>query len=152
MSSARLAGRLVDAQDSERRKIERNLHDGAQQQLVALGVRLGVAPAARRRSGAGGRGEPGCKAALPDALDDLRDLARGHLPAATCRQGASRRARRAGSQVGGRDDVEADGIARYPTADRGDGLLLRARGATERGEVRGGVHGRRAARRARWPR
>src|SRR5205823_10751139 len=34
--------RLVGAQDAERRKIERNLHDGAQQQLVALGVKLGL--------------------------------------------------------------------------------------------------------------
>jgi signal transduction histidine kinase len=31
--------RLVAAQDEERRKIERNLHDGAQQQLVALAVK-----------------------------------------------------------------------------------------------------------------
>src|SRR5262249_40397166 len=35
-------GRLVQAQDAERRKIERNLHDGAQQQLVALKVQLGL--------------------------------------------------------------------------------------------------------------
>src|SRR5207247_7970042 len=34
--------RLVGAQDAERRKIERNLHDGAQQQLVALKVQLGL--------------------------------------------------------------------------------------------------------------
>ena len=34
--------RLVEAQDEERRKIERNLHDGAQQQLVALTVQLGL--------------------------------------------------------------------------------------------------------------
>ena len=31
--------RLVAAQDEERRKLERNLHDGAQQQLVALAVK-----------------------------------------------------------------------------------------------------------------
>jgi Histidine kinase len=34
--------RLVEAQDEERRRIERNLHDGAQQQLVALSVQLGL--------------------------------------------------------------------------------------------------------------
>src|SRR5437764_3550772 len=34
--------RLVQAQDEERRKIERNLHDGAQQQLVAVNVQLGL--------------------------------------------------------------------------------------------------------------
>ena len=32
--------RLVEAQDAERRKIERNLHDGAQQQLIALTIHL----------------------------------------------------------------------------------------------------------------
>ncbi|MDP8956536.1 MAG: histidine kinase, partial [Actinomycetota bacterium] len=35
--------RLVAAQDDERRRIERNIHDGAQQQLVALNVKLGLA-------------------------------------------------------------------------------------------------------------
>ena len=35
--------RLVAAQDEERRKLERNIHDGAQQQLVALGVQLRLA-------------------------------------------------------------------------------------------------------------
>ena len=34
--------RLVTAQDEERRKLERNLHDGAQQQIVALTVKLGL--------------------------------------------------------------------------------------------------------------
>ena len=34
--------RLVEAQDAERRKIERNLHDGAQQQLIALAIQLGL--------------------------------------------------------------------------------------------------------------
>src|SRR5438552_17324587 len=35
--------RLVTAQDEERRRLERNLHDGAQQQLVALAVKLRLA-------------------------------------------------------------------------------------------------------------
>ncbi len=35
--------RLVSAQDEERRRLERNLHDGAQQQLVALAVKLRLA-------------------------------------------------------------------------------------------------------------
>src|SRR5919198_4583198 len=41
--------RLVAAQDEERREIERNLHDGAQQQLVALQVKLGLATQLARR-------------------------------------------------------------------------------------------------------
>jgi len=43
ISNSQLAGRLVDAQEAERRRIERNIHDGAQQELVALVARLGMA-------------------------------------------------------------------------------------------------------------
>ena len=54
--------RLVNAQDQERRRIERNLHDGAQQQLVALTVQLTLledSAARPRRSQADGRPAPG---------------------------------------------------------------------------------------------
>jgi GAF domain-containing protein len=47
--------RLVEAQDEERRKIERNLHDGAQQQLVALTVQLGLLERWPRNPNASGR-------------------------------------------------------------------------------------------------
>lgn len=43
ISHTRLASRIVRAQESERRRIERNLHDGAQQELVVLITRLGLA-------------------------------------------------------------------------------------------------------------
>jgi signal transduction histidine kinase len=73
--------RLVAAQDEERRKLERNLHDGAQQQLVALSVRLKLARTMVDR-------DPGKMADMleaiqgsaNDALEDLRDLARGIYP------------------------------------------------------------------------
>ncbi|WP_371618791.1 sensor histidine kinase [Streptomyces sp. NBC_00454] len=75
--------RLVDAFEAERRRIERDLHDGAQQQLVALSMTLGLAELELRKvSGAAaaaalvarGRGE----AKL--ALSQLRDLVRGIHP------------------------------------------------------------------------
>jgi len=73
--------RLVSAQDEERRRIERNLHDGAQQQLVALKLR--VAMAARKAQSEA----PEYKALFDqiasdtdDALQTLRDLARGIYP------------------------------------------------------------------------
>ncbi len=44
--------RLVDAQDVERRKLERDLHDGAQQQVVALKVKLGLARQLAAKEGA----------------------------------------------------------------------------------------------------
>jgi signal transduction histidine kinase len=73
--------RMVAAADSERRRIERDLHDGAQQRLVALAMTLGRA---RTRLG----DDPETARALVDeahgeakqALAELRDLARGIHP------------------------------------------------------------------------
>jgi signal transduction histidine kinase len=59
--NARLAARIVNAAESERRRIERNIHDGAQQEIVALVGKLGMA-----RSAAAGRG------LTPDEVDELR--------------------------------------------------------------------------------
>ncbi|KAB8193485.1 hypothetical protein FH608_019825 [Nonomuraea phyllanthi] len=64
IQSAGLVTRLVNAQEAERRRLERNLHDGVQQQLVALIAGLELA----RATGAG-----------PDALAQLRDQARQTL-------------------------------------------------------------------------
>ncbi|MEV7522057.1 sensor domain-containing protein [Streptomyces sp. NPDC091371] len=75
--------RLVDAFEAERRRIERDLHDGAQQQLVALSMTLGLAELELRSvpeaAGAAalvarGRGEARV------ALEQLRDLVRGIHP------------------------------------------------------------------------
>ena len=72
----------ADAADAERRRIERDLHDGAQQRLVALAVDLGMAsakmdedPAAARELVTRAHGE------AKQALAELRDLARGIHPA-----------------------------------------------------------------------
>jgi signal transduction histidine kinase len=74
--------RLVEAADTERRRLEHNLHDGAQQRLTALVVHLEVAAERARR-------EPDRAAALIEAaetelslaIDELRELARGIHPA-----------------------------------------------------------------------
>jgi signal transduction histidine kinase len=72
--------RIVTAQDAERRRLERDLHDGAQQQLVALTVQLRLL----KRSVAH---DPAAAAAVDDllgqaneALTELRHLARGIFP------------------------------------------------------------------------
>src|SRR6202035_2784068 len=72
--------RLVEAQDAERRKIERNLHDGAQQQLIALSIHLGLLAEAADDPGLVRQAIPDLKAQLSAALDDLRALARGIYP------------------------------------------------------------------------
>ena len=73
--------RLVTAQDEERRKLERDLHDGAQQQLVALAVKTRLADAlvatdAEKAHAMLAELQEG----LTDALETLRDLAHGIYP------------------------------------------------------------------------
>ena len=74
--------RIVEAADAARRRLERNLHDGAQQRLVALSVTLRLA-----QSQLGKDPEQACatldaaREELALALDELRELARGIHPA-----------------------------------------------------------------------
>ncbi|MGL5816707.1 MAG: sensor histidine kinase [Phycicoccus sp.] len=74
----RSRARLVDAFETERRRIERDLHDGAQQQLTQVVLTLGLA----RAEGADRRGELVERAygEARQALADLRDLVRGIHP------------------------------------------------------------------------
>ncbi len=107
--------RLVHAQDEERRKLERNLHDGAQQQLVALSVKLRLA------EGLVDRDAEKTKSMLADlqtgttqAIEDLRDLARGIYPPLLADKGlvaALEAQARKGSVA---TSVEAENVARYP--------------------------------------
>jgi signal transduction histidine kinase len=74
--------RIVEAGDAERRRIERNLHDGAQQRLVTLSLILKLA----ERKVADGDAEAGellarANEELAEALQELRELARGIHPA-----------------------------------------------------------------------
>ena len=74
--------RLVKASDTERRRLEHNLHDGAQQRLTALAIRLGAGRRARARCSRAGRAAleaAGTEVVL--AIDELRELAHGIHPA-----------------------------------------------------------------------
>src|SRR2546426_7731600 len=72
--------RLVTAQDEERRRIERNLHDGAQQHLVALKIKVGLAEAAAEPESKARPILAQLKHDADEALDNLRELARGIYP------------------------------------------------------------------------
>ena len=73
--------RLVAAQDEERRRLERNLHDGAQQHLVALKVKLGLAEAVADKDPLKYRQLISqLQSDADEALETLRDLARGIYP------------------------------------------------------------------------
>jgi len=107
--------RLVAAQDAERRRLERNLHDGAQQQLVALAVRLRLARTTVSKDLAeADRMLEQLEGDVTDALENLRELARGVYPPLLADQGLTAaieaQARRSAVPV----HVEADGIGRYP--------------------------------------
>ncbi|MGK5113191.1 MULTISPECIES: sensor histidine kinase [unclassified Geodermatophilus] len=74
--------RIVEAADAARRRVERDLHDGAQQRLVTVALALRLA---RTQLGSAGAGEVAALldeagAELSGALDDLRELARGIYP------------------------------------------------------------------------
>jgi PAS domain S-box-containing protein len=73
--------RIVEAGDAERRRIERNLHDGAQQRLVALSLVLRLAGKKLAAGGAADELLEQASAELGDALTELRELARGIHPA-----------------------------------------------------------------------
>jgi signal transduction histidine kinase len=106
--------RLVTAQDEERRRLERNLHDGAQQQLVALKIRLGLVEALTVKDPLRAQATLAeLKADTDEALDNLRDLARGIYPPLLADRGLAEalhaQARKATVPV----HVDADGVARY---------------------------------------
>ena len=114
-SEARLAElqasrlRIVAAGDAERRRLERDLHDGAQQRLVALALHLRLVQADIRRDPAAAEAlVTTASAELAESLQELRELARGLHPAvlehglpsaleslAVARHGADRRRLRA---------------------------------------------------------
>jgi signal transduction histidine kinase len=106
--------RLVSAQDEERRRLERNIHDGAQQQLVALAVKARLARQLTER-------DPAktaemliqIEAETQTALENLRDLARGIYPPLLADRGLvaalEAQSRKAAVLV----TVEADAVGRY---------------------------------------
>jgi signal transduction histidine kinase len=106
--------RLVAAQDEERRRLERNIHDGAQQQLVALAVKARLARQLTDR-------DPSktaemlqqIEAETQTALEDLRDLARGIYPPLLADRGLvaalEAQSRKASVPV----SVEAEAVGRY---------------------------------------
>ena len=106
--------RLVAAQDGERRRLERNLHDGAQQHLVALKVKLGLAQTLLGRDVDRATSIlQELKADADEALETLRDLARGIYPPILADRGLraalDSQARKATIPV----SIEADALERY---------------------------------------
>jgi PAS domain S-box-containing protein len=78
----RSRARIVEAEATERRRLERNLHDGAQQRLVSLSLALRLAQGRLSSDPAGASEILGnASTELTHALEELRELARGIHPA-----------------------------------------------------------------------
>jgi len=105
--------RLVRAQDEERHRIERNLHDGAQQQLVALSMLLRLLEDSAEDPGEVKHLAVQLKDGLRAALEDLRALARGIYPPLLAEQGLGAALRAHADRVPVPVLLEADGIGRY---------------------------------------
>ena len=107
--------RLVAAQDSERRRIERNIHDGAQQQLVALAIKLSITES---MIGTDTEGERELLAELRQdaagAVEELRDLARGIYPPLLASMGLVAALEAQARKAPVPTTVTADGVGRYP--------------------------------------
>jgi signal transduction histidine kinase len=105
--SPTLAARLTAAADGERRRIERDLHDGAQQDLVALAVNLQLAQALADDDLAAAKSLlDEMRRDVQETLDGLRSLAHGVYPSLLPLRGLADALRTV--------PVEATGLARYP--------------------------------------
>ena len=106
--------RIVAAVDESRRQLERNIHDGAQQQLVALAVKLRLADQTMDRDPSKAHELIAqLQAEANDALETLRDLARGIYPPLLADRGLSAAIE---AQVRKTDlpiSLEPDGVGRY---------------------------------------
>ena len=107
--------RLVAAQDEERRRIERNIHDGAQQHLVALAIKLSITES---MIGTDTEGERELLAELREdaagAAEELRDLARGIYPPLLASMGLVAALEAQARKAPVPTTVTADGVGRYP--------------------------------------
>jgi signal transduction histidine kinase len=80
--------RIVEAADIERQRLERNLHDGAQQRLVSLALQLRLVKGSLEKDPASAEARlTEAEAELGQALDELRELARGIHPAVLTERG-----------------------------------------------------------------
>lgn len=106
--------RIVSAQDDERRRLERDLHDGAQQHLVALKLKIGLAEKLTQS-------DPAKAAAMlsqlgheaDETLQNVRDLARGLFPPLLADQGIGAALNSQAPRISTQVEVIDEGIGRH---------------------------------------
>ncbi|MFC7530238.1 sensor histidine kinase [Actinoplanes sp. GCM10030250] len=133
---SRTRERVVDAQAAELRRIERDLHDGAQARIVAAGMTLALA-ARKLRTGDGSNARDDVESArrqLDDALAELRRLVRGiHPPILTDRGLYAALAALAGDSAL-TVELNGDPDARYPAAVESAAYFVVAEGLANAGK------------------
>ena len=135
--------RIVEAGDAARRRLERDLHDGAQQRLVTLSLALGMA----RSQAAGSHPElesllESASKEAREALAELRELARGLHPAVLTETGLPGAVQALVERSPVATAVSAVPGGRF-RPDRGRRLLRGVRGAGQRSQARASSGGRR---------
>jgi signal transduction histidine kinase len=107
--------RIVSAQDQARRQLERNIHDGAQQQLVALSVKTKLARSlATTEPQKSDAMLEDIQGELSEAIENLRDLARGIYPPLLADQGLAAALQAQVKKSTIPTTIESVGIGRYP--------------------------------------
>jgi signal transduction histidine kinase len=105
--------RIVAASDASRRRVERDLHDGAQQDLVLLNLKLGMLEHKAAGDSEAATLAADARADLARALEPLRDLAHGLYPAVLETDGLPGALRDAARRTAIPTEVECDGAGRY---------------------------------------
>jgi signal transduction histidine kinase len=107
--------RIVAVQDDERRTLERNIHDGAQQHLVALAVKLKLTRTLATRAPEKAATMLGqLRGEVSDTLVALRELALGIYPAALEQGGVAHALKVQTQDSPLRTTIDSDGTGRYP--------------------------------------
>jgi signal transduction histidine kinase len=107
--------RLIEAADAERRRLERDLHDGVQQQLLGVRIKLDrAADAIRTEPTEGQRMLASVGRQIDDVLASLRSLARGIYPTILTERGLADAIRSAARNSPQPVTVRATGLGRYP--------------------------------------
>jgi signal transduction histidine kinase len=106
--------RVVEAQQNERRRLERNLHDGAQQRLVALALELGVLAEKANNDPATQDRLKRARGEVAESLDELRDIARGLHPAVVSGHGLAIALESLAAATPLEVHLKTDGLPRLP--------------------------------------
>jgi signal transduction histidine kinase len=106
--------RIVLAADQARKRVERDLHDGAQQRLVLLNLKLAQLQRTVETDPAIAERVADIRVELASALAELRDLAHGLYPATLESDGLAAALREASQRTALRTQIDSDGTGRYP--------------------------------------